>query len=137
RGTASASLQVLGRTYTNTGHVWDEGHGFGPGTCVPGYNVIEVVAPSWGLGGPPLPDGWVPFSFNSLPGLWWAGDLTFNQPPFISSQFPAFYRPGESVPQRFTANLQAVPADVQPVPEPTTWLLLSTGLAAAAWRRRW
>jgi len=137
RGMASTSLQVLGRTYASSGFVWDEGHGFGPGTCVPGYNEIEVVVPSWGLGGPPLPDGWIPFSPGFLPGFWWVGDLTFNQPPSIFSQLPSFYRPRESAPQRFTVDFQAVPADLQPVPEPTTWLLLSTGLAAAAWRRRW
>jgi hypothetical protein len=136
RGTASASLQVLGRTYTSTGFVWDEGHGFGPGVCVPGFNVVEVVVPLWGFGGPALPGGWVPFHIAFLPGLWWDGDLTSIQPTSISSQFPEFRLPGQSAPQRFTANLQAVPADLQAVPEPTTWLLLSTGLAAAAWRRR-
>src|ERR1051325_1962443 len=91
RGTASASLQVLGRTYTNTGFVWDEGHGFGPGTCVPGYDFIEVVVPSWGFGGPPLPDGWIPFSPDYFPGLWWSGDLTFDQPLSLGYQFPSFY----------------------------------------------
>jgi hypothetical protein len=136
RGTASASLHVLGRTYTYTGFVWDEGHGFGPGVCVPGYDAVEIVVPTWGSGGLALPGGWVPFTSNFLPGLWWGGDLTSVQPTSISSQFPSFYLPGQSVPQGFTANLQAVPADLHPVPEPTTWLLLSTGLAAAAWRRR-
>lgn len=138
RGTASVSLQVLGRTYAGTGHVWDEGHGFGPGACVPGYDVIEIVAPSWGSGGPALPDGWVPFTNfgDFFPGLWWGGDLTNVQPNSISSQLPKFYQPRQSHPQRFTANLQAVPADLHSVPEPTTWLLLGTGLAAAAWRQR-
>ena len=139
RGTASTSLQVLGRTYNGNGHVWDEGWGFGPGLCQPGYDVIEIVAPSWGSGGPALPDGWIPFiSFDSfLPGMWWEGDLTNVQPSSISSQFLMFYKPGLSRPQRFTADtLQSVPADIQPVPEPTTLLLFGTGLAAAAWRRR-
>ncbi len=135
-GTASASLQVVGRTYTSTGFVWDEAHGFGPGVCVPGFNVVEIVVPVWGFDGPALPGGWVPFHIAFLPGLWWDGDLTSIQPTSISSQFPEFRLPGQSAPQRFTVNLQAVPADLQPVPEPTTWLLLSTGLAAAAWRRR-
>lgn len=138
RGTVSTSLQVLGRTYTSTGFVWDEAHGFGPGVCVPGYDVIEVVAPSWGSGGPELADGWVPFvDFGFyFPGLWWAGDLTYIQPLAISSQFPRFYKPQQSIPQRFFANLQAAPADLQTAPEPTTWILFGTGLAAAAWRRR-
>lgn len=131
RGTASASLQVLGRTYTNQGVVWDEGHGFGPGICVPGYDFVEVVVPIWGEDGPSLPNGWVPISYLFFPGLWWPGDLTNVQPLSISSQFPAFHQPGLSSPQRFTANLEAVP-----VPEPATWLLLSTGLAVAARRRR-
>ena len=135
RGTASASLQVLGRTYTSTGFVWDEGFGFGPGVCVPGYNVIEIVVPGWGSGGPALPEGWAPFSPTFLPGLWWGGDLTNDQPMFINSQLPAFWQPGQSIPQRFTANLQAV-TNVHAVPEPSTWLLLSTGLSAAAWWRR-
>jgi len=134
RGTASASLQLLGRTYTNTGVVWDEGYGFGPGLCVPGYDEIEIVVPSWGSGGPALPDGWVPFSSfgDFFPGLWWSGDLTHIQPTSIYSQFPFFWIPDRAPRQTFIANLQAVPADLQPVPEPTTWLLLSTGLAAGA-----
>ena len=137
RGTASASLQVLGRTYTNTGHVWDEGFGFGPGVCVPGYDVVEIVVPSWGSGGPALPEGWVPISLFYLPGFWWVGDLTMIQPPSISPQFPAFHQPGQSGAQRFRANLQAVPADVQAVPEPATLTLFGAGLAAAwAARRR-
>jgi hypothetical protein len=135
-GYASASLQVLGRTYTSNGYVWDEAHGFGPGVCVPGYNFVEVVVPSWGFGGPALPDGWIPFTgLNFLPGLWWGGDLTSVPPTHIASQLPIFYRPREAAPQRFTANLQVVP-DLQAVPEPSTLLLLGTGLAAAAWRRR-
>jgi hypothetical protein len=135
QGRATASLQVLGRTYTNTGFVWVEAHGFGPGLCAPGYDAVEVVVPSWGWGGPALPGGWVPFSLDSLPGLWWGGDLTGIQPTFLGSQFPLFRLPGESTPQRFTANLQAV-QNVQAVPEPSTLLLLSTGLSLAAWRRR-
>lgn len=137
RGTASTSLQVLGRTYTGTGHVWDEGHGFGPGLCMPGYNVIEIVVPGWGSGGPALPDGWVPFSPNFLPGLWWVGDLTSVQPTSISSQLPSFWLPVQSRTQGFTANLQAVPADMHAVPEPATLTLFGAGLAAAwAARRR-
>jgi len=134
KGTASVSLNVLGQTYTNTGHVWDEAHGFGPGICVPGYNFVEVVVPGWGSGGPALPGGWVPFGFG-LDGLWWGGDLTSVQPNAIGTQLPEFYRPQQSSPQRFTASLQAVPNAV-PVPEPATFFLLSTGLSAAAWWRR-
>ena len=138
RGTATTSMHVLGRTYGGVGHVWDEGQGFGPGTCSPGYDVIEIVAPAWGQDGPALPDGWVPyvdFDFY-FPGLWWGGDLTAGQPDSISSQFPRFYLPGQSFPQRFTANLQALPAGAVSTPEPTTWLLFSTGLGVTAWRRR-
>ena len=137
RGTASASFQVLGRTYTGTGHVWDEAHGFGSGLCVPGHDVIEVVVPFWGsVGGPALPEGWIPyFPYNPLPGFGWGGDLTAVQPARIGAQFPDFARPLESRPQRFHADLQAV-TNVQAVPEPSTWLLLGTGLSAAWWRRR-
>jgi hypothetical protein len=136
RGTASTSLQVLGRTYTSTGFVWDEGHGFGPGVCVPGYDVIEIVVPSWGSGGPPLPDGWEPFSPFFLPGLWWSGDLTDGQPDSINSQLPSFWLPVQSRPQGFLADLRAVPADIQPVPEPATLTMFALGLAAVAARKR-
>jgi hypothetical protein len=139
-GSASASLQVLGRTYTNTGSVFVDGAGFA-GSCATGgasSDQVEIVMPNWALtlattppSGPALPDGWVPFSPGGLDGLWWSGDLTSVQPTSIASQFPAFNRPLQDAPQRFTANLQAVP-----VPEPATWLLLSTGLSVAAWRRR-
>lgn len=135
RSTASATLHVAGQSYTSTGFVWDEGHGFGPGTCVAGYDVIEIVVPAWGSGGPPLPDGWVPFSPSFLPGLWWAGELADGQPDSISSQLPSFWKPGESRPQRFLVDLQAVPADLTPVPEPASLTLLGAGLAAA-WAAR-
>lgn len=135
-GTASVSLQVLGRTYTGRGYVWDEAYGFGPGICVPGFDVAEIVVPGWGYGGPALPDGWVPSGYYGyLPGLWWDGDFTMVQPTSISSQFPSFYRPMESTSQRLIADLRPIPVPV-PVPEPATWLLLSTGLSAAAWCRR-
>jgi len=134
-GNTSTSLQVLGRTYTNRGFVFVDGEGFA-GNCATGgasYDHVEIVQPNWALAqfppGPALPDGWVPFGQPSIDGLWWDGDLTSVQPTSINSQFPAFYRPLQDAPQRFTANLQAVP-------EPSTWLLLSIGLSAAAWRRR-
>jgi hypothetical protein len=135
-GRANASLEVLGQTYTNQGFIWVDGQGFGGGVCgspPPGSShSIEIVVPGWGFGGPALPGGWEPLNLPPvLPGLWWGGDLTV-QPTFIGSQFPNFYLPGLSAEQRFTANLQAVPA----VPEPSTWVLLSTGLSWVAWRRR-
>lgn len=130
-GVASTSLQVLGRTYTSQGYVWEDASGFGGGVCMAGVDWVEIVVPSWGAGGPALPDGWVPFNQSYLPGLYWSGDLTGVQPAFIGSQLPTFYRPfGQDSPQRFTADLQAVP-----VPEPSTWLLLSTVLSAAGARR--
>lgn len=139
QGRATASFQVLGKTYTNGGFVWEDARGFGPGTCAPSENNVEIVVPSWGSGGPALADGWVPFRKDDfLPGVWWSGDLATGQPASISSQFPYFYSPGQSIPQRFTASMQAVTnAQPTPVPEPSTWLLMSTGLSAcAAWRRR-
>lgn len=138
QGTASATLQVLGRSYTNGGYVWEDAMGFGPGVCAPSFDNVEIVVPAWGTGGPALPDGWVPFGidFNFLPGMWWGGSLSDGQPPFISTQLPLFYRPGQSFPQRFTASLQAVPA-VQPIPapEPGTMTMVGIGLALALRKR--
>ena len=137
-GTASASLQVVGQTYTNTGFIWVDAFGFGGGICAPGSDRVEIVVPSWGFGGPALPDGWVPFpSFGDFfPGLWWGGDLTTAQPTHISSQFFNFHLPDQAPRQRFIANLQAVPADMHPVPEPATLTMFGVGLAALAARRR-
>ncbi|HYE85583.1 MAG TPA: PEP-CTERM sorting domain-containing protein [Vicinamibacterales bacterium] len=133
QGTASASLRVLDRTFTGGGFVWEDAMGFGPGMCAPSVNNVEIVVPSWGFNGPALPDGWIPFvTSDYLPGLWWAGDLVNGQPQSISSQFPLFYLPRQSFPQRFTADLHAVPSELTPVPEPATWLLLSTGFSVAA-----
>jgi hypothetical protein len=130
KGQASMSLQVLGRTYTTQGFVWEDAQGFGPGVCVPDYGNVEFVAPVWGYGGPALPDGWVPIQGNFLPGLYWSGDLASGQPASIFSQFPAFELPRQAPEQRFVvANLQAVP-------EPSTWLLLGSALSAAAAARR-
>jgi hypothetical protein len=136
QGTASASLQVLGRTYTNQAFVWVDAAGFGPGLCLPGSDGVEIVVPSWGSGGPALADGWIvaPNPSLFLPGLWWGGDLTGVQPTSIGSQFPYFYLPGQSDRQQFTASLQAVP-DLQAVPEPSTLLLLGSVLSVAAARR--
>lgn len=134
-GTASATFQVLGRTYTGTGYVWEDGMGFGGGFCSPSQNAVEVVAPGWGIGGPALPDGWVPFPVLSMPGLWWSGNLADGQPMSIGSQFPYFHQDMRARAQRFTADLQAVPADMHPVPEPATMLLFGAGLATLAARR--
>jgi hypothetical protein len=138
QGRASATLQVLGQSYTNGGFVWEDAMGFGPGVCAPSLDHVEVVVPSWGSGGPALADGWIPFGidFSFLPGLWWSGDLSSGQPTFIGSQLPKFYLPGQSVPQRFTASLQAVPT-VQPIPapEPGTMAMVGIGLALAARHR--
>lgn len=136
-GTASTTLQVLGRTYTNTGFVWVDGMGFGPGICSSSLDHVEVVVPTWGSGGPALPDGWVPVAGfgDFFPGLWWGGDLTDGQPTSIGSQFPYFWLPFESRGQRFTVDLQAVPAEMHPVPEPATMLLFGAGLAAVAARK--
>lgn len=139
-GNASASLQVRGRTYANTGFVWVDGMGFGPGICSQNLDHVEVVVPVWGSGGPALPDGWVPFVSlgDFMPGVWWGGDPADGQPMSIASQMPLFWQPGQSRPQRFTANLQAVPANMHSVPEPATLTLFGAGLAAgwAARRRR-
>jgi hypothetical protein len=138
QGRASTSLAVLGKTYTGTGFVWENAMGFGPGLCAPALDNVEIVVPSWGVGGAGLSDGWVPFSdFSYLPGLWWGGDLADGQPAFIASQFPMFYLPGQSVPQRFAASLQAVPnVEATPVPEPASMTLFGLSLAAAG-ARRW
>ena len=136
KGTASVGLQVAGQSYTSTGFVWEEAHGFGPGTCVPGYNFVEVVVPGWASDGPALSGSWIPFPASGLDGFWWGGHLIDGQPNSISTQFPAFYRPLQSNPQRFIAKLQAVQdPSLVPVPEPATWFLLSTGLSAIAGRR--
>ena len=138
QGTASATLQVMGRSFTNGGFVWEDAMGFGPGLCAP-LNNVEIVVPAWGSGGPAMPDGWIPFGvdFTYLPGLWWSGNLADGQPQFISGQFPLFYLPGMSWPQRFTASLEAVVPDVQPspVPEPATMTMVGVGLALAARQR--
>ena len=140
-GMASTSLDVLGRTYTSTGFVWEDAMGFGPGVCAPSLDNVEIVVPAWGASGAGLSDGWIPFSdFAYLPGLWWGGDLADGQPAFIASQLPMFYLPGQSFPQRFAASLQAVPnVEASPVPEPASMTLFGLGLAAAGakrWRAR-
>jgi hypothetical protein len=138
QGMGSLSLEVLGRTYPGGGYVWVDGMGFGGGICSSSLDHVEVVAPVWGGNvGPALPGGWIPTQSDSyLPGIWWPGDLEDGQPALIGSQFPKFYIPGQARSQRFTATLHAVP-DVETVsaPEPATWILMSTGLAAV-WRRR-
>ena len=134
-GFVTATLGVLGRTYTAQGEYWQDGRAFGGGVCYPGSNSTEVVVPGWGGGGPPLPEGLVPLGQYDyyLPGLWWTGHFTDGQPTRIGFQLPLFYRSedaGYAEFQRFRADLQPVP-----VPEPSTWLLLSTALSAAAARR--
>ena len=128
KGYGSATLQVLGQTYTNQAWLWNDGYGAGGGFCGGGGN--EVVVPSWGSGGPQLPDGWSPFTFggNYFPGLYWGIDLSWTMPSSISPAFPYFYNYERYAPLTFVADLQAVP-------EPSTWLLLGTGLAAVAARR--
>ncbi len=126
-GYGSATFQVLGRTYTSQAWLWNNGMGFDAGVCGAGGN--EVVVPGWGNGGPPLPDGWIlyPSSSTTIPGMNWGLDLSWTMPSSINPRFPAFRLEGNT-PARFTVDLQAVP-------EPSTWLLLGTGLAAVAARR--
>jgi hypothetical protein len=131
-GDASASLNVMGLTYTSQAFIFIDAYGFAGNCAPPGtFDWVEVVVPSWGTSpaGQALPGGWFPASAGYYPGLWWLGDLTSIQPTTVFSQFPSF-RTGTSVPpETFMANLQ-------PVPEPSTWLLLSTVLSAAGAKRR-
>jgi hypothetical protein len=126
-GTGSASFQVLGRKYTHTAYLWNDGYGFSGGICGGGGN--EVVVPNWGFGGPELPGDWSPYWDSPFSGFWWGLDPSWTMPSSIASQFPYFsVDPSEGYPVRFNADLHAVP-------EPSTWLLLATGLAAVAGRR--
>ena len=147
-GTSAASmvLHVGGQSYTTTqAHTWVDAHGFGSSAgCGPFNTGLEVVATQWS--GPPIsPDatgslsGFIPTGGASA-GIEGGGGpgLPTSPPQSLRLHSPIFEfaAPGSDPNQPGPRYYQSFEGALTVVPEPSTYLLIFTGLAAGYLRSR-
>ena len=136
-GQATATLVVLGLPYTGVGDVWIGADVFASGPCVPGSNLLQIVLPGWGTGGPALPGGWLPIDAG-LRGLQSSSLNDLMNAGKIDKQFPPVYvfGDGRPMPVPTLQERQFYLALLAGVPEPGSIVLVATGLALGFFRVR-
>lgn len=133
--TTQLVLRLAGNEYTFSGkaYTWVDAFGFS-GSCGPNGVGLEVVAPAMWTG-PALP-GTLPNLIGVYPGggisgfsgSWDGPGLPTSPPLHLGMQSPMF--------SMEAGGYQGVTTSLTPVPEPSTLLLLGSGLATLVARRR-